>query len=99
MTKLGQELIESAAEALAIARGEASPARAFVPDRVDVAAIRRRLGLSQDKFARRFSLSAATIRDWEQGRRQPDTPARALLAVIDYAPETVERALRRRATS
>ena len=67
MTKLGKDLIESANEALAIARGEASPARAFIPDRVDVAGIRRRLGLSQDKFARRFSLSAATIRDWEQG--------------------------------
>ena len=99
MTKLGKDLIESANEALAIARGEASPARAFIPDRVDVAAIRRRLGLSQDKFARRFSLSVATIRDWEQGRRLPDTPARALLAVIDYAPETVECALSRRASS
>jgi putative transcriptional regulator len=95
MTKIGRELVESAAEALAIAKGEAQPARAFVPERVDVAAIRRGLGLSQDKFARRFGLYASTVRDWEQGRRQPDAPARALLAVIEYAPETVERALNR----
>jgi len=95
MSKLGKDLIESANEALAIARGEAAPARAFDIAPIDVAAIRRRLGLSQDRFARRFNLSAATVRDWEQGRRQPDAPARALLSVIDYAPETVERALNR----
>jgi len=93
MTKFGRELIESANEALAIARGEMTPARAFTVDGPDVAAIRKKLGLSQDKFAKRFGLSAATVRDWEQGRRQPDAPARNLLKVIDYAPETVERAL------
>ena len=93
MTKFGQELLESANEALAIARGEMQPARAFTVKGPDVAAIRKKLGLSQDKFAKRFGLSPATVRDWEQGRRQPDAPARNLLKVIDYAPETVERAL------
>ena len=93
MTKFGQELIESANEAVAIARGETGPARAFMVKGPDVAAIRKKLGLSQDKFAKRFGLSPATVRDWEQGRRQPDAPARNLLKVIDYAPETVERAL------
>jgi putative transcriptional regulator len=93
MTKFGQELLESAHEAVAIARDEMKPARAFSVTGPDVAAIRKKLGLSQDKFAKRFGLSAATVRDWEQGRRQPDAPARNLLRVIDYAPETVERAL------
>ena len=93
MTKFGSELIQSATEALAIARGEAEPARTFAKETPNVAGIRRRLGLSQDRFARKFGLSPATVRDWEQGRRQPDAPARNLLRVIDYAPETVERAL------
>ncbi|WP_439575308.1 helix-turn-helix domain-containing protein [Phreatobacter sp.] len=93
MSKLGSRLIESAREAHAIARGEASAARSFDVDEVDVAAIRKRLNLSQDRFAARFGLSAATIRDWEQKRRRPDRMALNLLRVIDHAPETVERAL------
>lgn len=95
-TTFGRELIDSAGEALAIARGQVGPARAFVGEDVDVAAIRRRLHLSQARFAERFGLAAATIRDWEQGRRKPDRIARALLMVIDHAPETVARALDRR---
>lgn len=97
MSKFGQELIESAKEALAIAEGEAKPSRAISSEAPDVAAIRKRLGLSQDRFAKRFGLSPATVRDWEQGRRQPDAPARNLLRVIEYAPETVERAVARAA--
>ena len=93
MSKFGQELIESANEALAIARGEKAPARNYAPPEVDVAAIRGRLRLSQAKFAARFGLSAATVRDWEQGRRRPDRIARALLMVIDREPEAVVRAL------
>lgn len=94
MTKFGQELIESATEALSIARGEAEPARRFVVEPVDVAAIRKRLGLSQEAFAQKFGLSVATLRDWEQGRRQMDRTAQAFLRVIDRAPEVVEKALK-----
>jgi putative transcriptional regulator len=93
MTTFGQRLIESAREARAIARGEVAPARIFVPPDIDVAAIRKRLGLSQAKFAQRFGLSPATLRDWEQGRRRPDRTARTLLTVIDRDPEAVARAL------
>lgn len=93
MKTFGRELIESAEEALAIAEGRAEPARVVDVAQIDVAAIRRRLGLSQDKFARRFGLVPSTVRDWEQGRRRPDRTAVALLKVIDYAPETVERAI------
>ena len=93
MSAFGRDLVQSAKEALSIARGEAKPTKSYNFAVPDIAAIRKRLGLSQDKFAKRFGLSAATVRDWEQGRRQPDAPARVLLQVIDYAPETVERAV------
>ena len=93
MTKLGQDLIQSAHEALAIAKGEMPAARVVESGDVDVAAIRKRLGLSQARFAARFGLSAATVRDWEQHRRSPDRIARTLLRVIDRSPEAVEQAL------
>ena len=60
---------------------------------MDVAAIRKRLGLSQTRFGKRFNIAPATIRDWEQGRRRPDTIARTLLTIIDREPEAVRRAL------
>jgi putative transcriptional regulator len=56
-------------------------------EQLDVAAIRTRLGLSQAQFARRFGVSVGTVRGWEQGRRVPDGPARALLRVIAAEPE------------
>ena len=68
MGKFGRELIESAHEAVAIAQGRSKPARRFDIEAVDVSAIRRRMNLSQAKFAERFGLSVATVRDWEQGR-------------------------------
>lgn len=95
MSKFGQELIQSAKEALAIARGEMEPARVYEFEDIDVAAIRKRLKLSQGKFADRFGLSVATVRDWEQKRRRPDRIATSLLKVIDHSPETVERALKK----
>lgn len=93
MTKLGDSLLESISEARAIARNEREATRIVRVEEPDVATIRKRLGLSQEKFAGRFNLPRGSVRDWEQGRRAPDAAARNLLRVIDYAPETVERAL------
>lgn len=93
MAGLGERLLKSAQEARAIARGEALPARAFTPPPIDVAAIRGKTGLSQVRFAQRFGLSPAAIRDWEQKRRVPDPAARILLLIIDREPEAVARAL------
>ena len=93
MSKLGERLLQSAKEARAIARGEAEPARTFTPPQIDVAAIRKKTRLSQDRFAQRYGLSVAAIRDWEQHRRTPDPAARTLLLVIDKEPEAVARAL------
>lgn len=55
--------------------------------------IRRALGLSQEEFATRFHIPIGTLRDWEQGRAEPDQAARAYLTVIARAPEAVEKAL------
>ncbi|HEV2949996.1 MAG TPA: helix-turn-helix domain-containing protein [Gemmataceae bacterium] len=61
--------------------GEIKPSRVtqFAPP--DVRAIRRRLDQSQTEFARMIGVSVATLQNWEQGRRQPEGPARALLKV------------------
>ncbi len=82
-------------EAVAISRGEADPStyRVHVPESVDVKAIRSKIGLTQSAFASRFGFPLATVKDWEQGRRGPETTARALLTIIDREPEAVRRAL------
>lgn len=76
-----------------IMRGDAKPARVYVPAEIDVKAIRQRVGLSQDAFAAKFGFSAATLRQWEQGRRRPEASARLFLTVIDREPDAVLRAL------
>lgn len=67
----------------------ASPSRPSIPDRIDVAAIRRRTGLSQPAFAARIGVPVATLRNWEQGHRSPQGPARVLLALLDRNPRIV----------
>jgi putative transcriptional regulator len=79
-----------------------SPATASVsvdasPDEIGtlpaVRDLRRRARLTQMEFASRLGVPVETIRNWEQGKRMPRGPARALLAVIAHAPETVFSAL------
>src|SRR5579863_9810295 len=55
--------------------------------------IRRALALTQEEFALRYHVPLGTLRDWEQGRSEPDQPAKAYLTVIARDPEGVERAL------
>lgn len=100
-TPAGRRLLTSLNQALAHARGEHVPGVRVTyvqvdrPTPVDVRAVRQKLGLSQSSFATRFGFTAATVRNWEQGRTQPDGPARVLLAVIAHHPEAVEDALRK----
>jgi putative transcriptional regulator len=56
---------------------------------VNVFKLRKRLGLTQEAFAGRYRIPVGTLRDWEQGRKMPDAPARAYLLVIEKDPETV----------
>ena len=94
-TACGRKLEVSLKEALAYARGEATPGsvRVTVNEPVDVKAIRERLGLTQAAFAERFGFSLDTLRKWEQGQTVPDRPARAYLRVIARNPKAVEEAL------
>ena len=91
--QLFDELIESVREAGKIHRGERAPARRFVFEPQDVRKIRAKLQKSQSEFAQMIGVSVATLQNWEQGRRQPEGPARALLVVASKAPRTVARAL------
>lgn len=58
-----------------------------------VKVIRRALGLTQEEFARRYCIPLGTLRDWEQGRSEPDQPAKAYLKVIATEPERTAAAL------
>lgn len=89
------ELLESVREAGKILRGEVKPSREFTYTPEDVQAIRKKLKKSQDEFALMIGVSVATLRNWEQGRRQPHGPARALLKIAAENPKAVEKALGR----
>jgi putative transcriptional regulator len=75
-----------------LARAGIAAAPAETPRRVDVRALRQRLGLSREQFATRFGLELETVRNWEMGRREPDTTARSYLQAIANEPELVELA-------
>ena len=87
-------IMQGLREALAHARGEDVPGlRVHLPESLDVAAIRKRTGLSQDSFANTIAVPVGTLRNWEQKRRQPEGPARVLLALLDRNPNLVAETL------
>lgn len=98
MTKKAfDKIAEGLQDAVAIARGEAEPGTFRIhepPEDIDVRAIRKNLGLTQDEFASRFGFSRAAVRDWEQGRKRPDRTTRSYLLVIKHRPDTVNEAFR-----
>ena len=91
--QLFDELVASIKQAGRIHRGEAQPSRRFVFEPQDVRAIREKLHKSQSEFAQMIGVSVATLQNWEQGRRQPRGPARALLQVASKSPQAVAKAL------
>ena len=93
--KAYDKIMDGLSDALAYAEGDESRGKRHeveVPT-VDVAAARKKLGLSQEKFAAAFKISPSTLRKWEQGLRRPRGPAQVLLAVIEREPDAVKRAL------
>ena len=94
MTELFDRVMAGLGEALDHARGDDIAGMAVhVPARIDVAEVRGRAGLSQTAFAKRVGVNVATLRNWEQGRRSPEGPARVLLALLDRNPRIVEETL------
>ncbi|HEX9160417.1 MAG TPA: NadS family protein [Thermoanaerobaculia bacterium] len=91
--QLFNDLVESIREAGKIHRGERSASRKFVFKPEDVRTIRERLHKSQSEFAQMIGVTVSTLQNWEQGRREPQGPARALLVVASKAPTVVAKAL------
>ncbi|MBX3121547.1 MAG: helix-turn-helix domain-containing protein [Nitrospira sp.] len=95
MKKSSNRILQGARDAVAFASGKANKAefRVHVPSDVDVAKLRKKLGLSQPEFSQRYGFNPASVKDWEQGRSRPAGPVRAYLKVIEKEPKAVERAL------
>ncbi len=86
-------LCESIKQAGEIRQGLRKASRVFKHTEPDVKTIRERLGLSQSRFAAMIGVSPRTLQGWEQGRREPVGPAKALLRVVERSPEVVLHAL------
>jgi len=94
MRKFGEELIKSLKQAAEHARGgKVRGMRVSTVELPDVKAIRRSLRMSQDEFAAVYRIPLATLKNWEQGRRQPDAPAAAYLRAIQRRPKEVMEAV------
>jgi putative transcriptional regulator len=79
-------------EAIAHASGKKlQKARIHHPNKINVKAIRNKIGMTQMQFASSFGISVATLRHWERGDRTPHGPARLLLNVVEQSPDTVRK--------
>ncbi|MDX1253522.1 MAG: helix-turn-helix domain-containing protein [Gammaproteobacteria bacterium] len=87
--ELGEKLLQSVREMKA---GKAARATQVAPN--EVAAARLKTGLSQSQFAQALHISARTLQEWEQGRRQPSGAAQALIQIAFKHPEIIAESLR-----
>ena len=86
-------LLESVTQAKEIMDGEREPGRRFDFKEPNPKEIRAKMSLTQDQFATLMNISVHTLRNWEQGRRRPEGPARVLLNVANNHPEVLEEML------
>ena len=87
--ELGEKLLQSVREMTA---GKAARVTRGAPN--EVAAARLKTGLSQAQFAKALRISARTLQEWEQGRRQPSGAAQALIQIAFRHPEVIAESLR-----
>lgn len=88
------KLLAGMEDALAYAQGDTSRGVTHVVTQIDVAAIRKKTGLSQGKFAEKFGFAKSAVQQWEQKRRIPERSAKLLLRIIETNPSVVEEAAR-----
>jgi putative transcriptional regulator len=95
MRKNQSAIVEGLKEALAYKEGRDVDVRVtcIVPSDIDVKSIRKSLHLTQEEFAKRYGLTLSALRNWEQGRRKPEGPARALLSLIEKNPRAIDTIL------
>ena len=89
------DLTESIKQAGQIRKGTIKPSRTIEFTPLDIKEVRRKLHKSQSEFALMIGVSISTLQNWEQGRRRPEGPARALLKVALENPEAVKNALKK----
>ena len=87
--ELFEELLESVKQGGEILSGKREPSRKFECVGINIQSIRQKYGLSQNKFAALLGISVSTLRNWEQGRRKPEGPARILLRIAELHPEVI----------
>lgn len=85
--KMFDELLESVKEARDIAKGKTLPSRKFTLKTPNPKDIRTKLKMTQSELASFMNISIHTLRNWEQGRREPEGPAKVLLNLADLHPE------------
>ena len=93
-TTFGDDLIASLNQAITHAKGQSKDAREHVVQVPDVRSLRERLKMSQQTFSSTYRIPLATLKGWEQGRRQPDATAAAYLNVIEKLPTEAQAALK-----
>jgi putative transcriptional regulator len=86
-------LLSSIEEAGDIKKGKKEPSRIFEIDAPEIKMIRKSLNVSQSEFAMMIGVSVRTLQNWEQGRRKPEGPAKALLNVASKNPKALIEAL------
>jgi putative transcriptional regulator len=92
--ELFEELVTSIREAGSIHRGEKKASRVFKVEKPNIKAIRVSMDLTQVQFSTLLGISVHTLRNWEQGRREPEGPARVLLLVAAHRPEAILDSIR-----
>lgn len=93
MSKAYTEIATGLKDAISHARGKKSRIRVHRPEPIDVRAIRKKTGMSQQRFCATFGISIGTLRHWEQGLRAPRGAARVLLKIVDNNPRAVIKAI------
>jgi putative transcriptional regulator len=93
MSEAFESIKRGLTQAIAHEKGKGRGVRLHTPSPLDIQALRKKVGMTQEEFAARFGISLGTLRHWERGDRRPHGTALVLLQVIDKKPRAVLDAL------